>query len=608
MTLIDRAILSIWPSVGVSRLQNKARAALLSAEVEKLSGYDAARRGPTDNFVPLVSGPNLLSMTEGRRAAAAAHDAARNDPLGRRAVSMLPAYIVGRGHRPLIPGAPKDEPHLAAWERFVETCDVHDETWDFHHFARMAVGAMVEAGFAFIEYEDRADVNAPLGVKVLEAAFLDQSVTRFGSQNADHIVINGIEIDARGKRIGYWLFDAHPNDNHMTLRPPVSRFVSVDRVDMVWTPRRPGELVPVTWLAAAIRTMKDRKDYLDFERLRAKVQACLALFVKGAGNGGAGQVQRSQSDQGTTASVRDAHGIPQEQINPATILYGDHGTEVTPIEPKGQGLVEVVLTTAERDVAASVSVPYFLLTGNYAGANFSTSRMALQAFRQELDVWQANASRLIYVRAWRRVMAAAARLGQVAGNVVPNRWIAPRLYVADENKDAQAKRERLETGLESHFDVIESEGRDPYAVLDDMQRWRDELQQRSLSLASAAPAAAAPAQPSTDANDEGSDEETPEGDEERAPDGNEAASQLSLNDLGIAVRSGVLTPEPSIEASIRAQWGLPEMGSAALAAWAEGGNIRAPITLAPSAVDNAQAPPSVMPDADEAEPEDIRPS
>jgi hypothetical protein len=50
---------------------------------------------------------------------------------------------------------------------------------------------------------------------------------------------------------------------------------------------------------------------------------------------------------------------------------------------------------------------------------------------------------------------------------------------------------------------------------------------------------------------------------------------------GVAVRAGLITPNPVDEAFIRRMFGLPDMSEEVRRAWQETGGVRTPITLVP---------------------------
>jgi hypothetical protein len=72
----------------------------------------------------------------------------------------------------------------------------------------------------------------------------------------------------------------------------------------------------------------------------------------------------------------------------------------------------------------------------------------------------------------------------------------------------------------------------------------------------------------------------PDGDEgaEAVPSIVDLQAKEKLDAIGVAVRAGVLTPEQSLEQSVRQSLALPEMGSDVLSEWRDN-PIRSPITL-----------------------------
>ena len=62
-------------------------------------------------------------------------------------------------------------------------------------------------------------------------------------------------------------------------------------------------------------------------------------------------------------------------------------------------------------------------------------------------------------------------------------------------------------------------------------------------------------------------------------DDGENATSVDLNEYGVAVRAGVITPQVEDEKSIRRGAGLPEMSAEAVELWGDQGGVRQPITL-----------------------------
>jgi len=61
---------------------------------------------------------------------------------------------------------------------------------------------------------------------------------------------------------------------------------------------------------------------------------------------------------------------------------------------------------------------------------------------------------------------------------------------------------------------------------------------------------------------------------------------------GVAVRAGLLTPNPDDEAFVRKMFGLPEMNVDVRRSWQEAGGTRSPITIQPEGGEDESLPES----------------
>lgn len=476
MSLFDRALLTVSPSLARRRAENRLAFHAIEGARADLS-YDAARRGSGDGWVAVNSGPNAIGAADGPRSRAAARDVVRNTPTGSRAVDLLSNHIVGTGFQPRMSNIAeaRRNAQLDVWKHFTRSCDP-EGLWRFHAKARLAVTAMIEGGFSFLHYRPGPSVDAPLLVEVLEADYLD--MTRHGDTTDGGVIFHGIEFDRFGARTGYWLFDQHPGEAQRLRTLPVSRFVPASQVDPVLRPRRPGEVVPATWFAPAVETMRDRKDYLTSERMRMKVQACLAMIVRGAQPGaieglkGSGQPgSPSALGGGPVGPLQDADGRRIEGMSPGLIAYLNGPADISMVEPRGATALTDFVRVSDHDIAAAFSVPHFMLTGDLSQVNFASAQIGLIQFHAMLDCWQSDiVEPLIYARAWARAMEAAKTLGALSGYDEPD-WAAPQRHYADIVKAAKAQQQEVEAGFRSVQDVIRTRGGDPAEVLRERAEW-----------------------------------------------------------------------------------------------------------------------------------------
>ena len=475
-----------------AQLGARAEAArALRAQAAESFGYDAARRDVGDRWAPVTAGPNAIATRDGLLTRAASRDAERNNPLARRIIDILPSYVVSTGFRPRLRedeiGEARAARQMAAWRRFVAYADP-EGVWNFHASARLAFSTTVQSGYALLRWYPGGSVDAPLHCRVLEPDFLDASKTSFDLADGGY-TLNGIEFDGEGRRRAYWLYDRHPGETGLALSRPESARVPADEVDMLWLPRRPGEIVPVTWLSAAMETLRDRRDYLTSERVRAKMQACIALIANGVRPGALDSLSKSGAGGasavggGASEPLRDAQGRVVESMRPGMIGYLQGG-EITAFEPRGVVGTKDFVWVADHDIGTSVGMPHFMLTGNYSGVNFSSAQLGLLQFLTMLDVWQDAVEQLVYARAWRRCMEAEARLGRAPRVPDAPVWAWPRKHIADIVKQMEAILGPIDAGLDSAIAAIEARGDDPAEVIAQRRRWRE--MERRAGLAGAA--------------------------------------------------------------------------------------------------------------------------
>lgn len=73
--------------------------------------------------------------------------------------------------------------------------------------------------------------------------------------------------------------------------------------------------------------------------------------------------------------------------------------------------------------------------------------------------------------------------------------------------------------------------------------------------------------------------------------------KAQMDAYGVAVRAGVITPQPADEDSFRQKLGLPPMSNEAKSAWKDDKGVRRPITLVqPGASPGQQSAPTEDPE------------
>jgi len=484
--VIDAVLRRLAPGLAAARAQSRLELATAEAARAQVQAYAAAQIGGRHagwrRTHESADAANYGALPWLR---ASARDLVRNDPHANRAVRVIVAHVAGTGVRPR-PDVEEGAGALARaardqWRRFADNCDPEGRT-DWYGQQRLLTRSVVESGEAlrvWTAIEDRGRLF--WRCRVLEADWLDHS--RDGELPAGGRIVQGVEFDAIGRRVAYWMHDRHPGDRFSIGTRFGSRRISAEFVDHVYERLRPGQARGVSWFAPVAVPLRDLADLAEAELVRKKLEACISMVVHNANeDGGVGGAALAAVDGPGGAPMTTAAGAPIERMQPGMVLQARPGWTVDFMAaPPSQGLAEHMRERLHA-IAAGVGVTYHQMTGDLSQANYSSLRGGQVEFERLVDAWQDEL--MIHQTgrpAWRRVMEAALAQREVL-RIPRAAWVRPRRPWVDPQKEANAARLNVEAGFESPSDVIERMGEDPEARLDEIARWRDAAEARGLKL------------------------------------------------------------------------------------------------------------------------------
>lgn len=464
--LIDRALEAFSPGVAAKRMAARRSLTLMR-------GYDAAQRGRGTEGWHAAS-----TDADGEIAAAAPmlrarmRDLVRNNPMAAQAVQVLVNNIVGPGIRPRANTGNKKldkkvDDLFRAWSK---SCDRHGHT-DFYGLQNLAVREMIEGGdlFAIKRPTRMRGKLVPLEIELREADHLDAA--RFDSRPSGVTIRQGIEYDAAGRRLGYWMFDEHPGSNAPVFtRKLESRRVPADRVAHLFERQR-TQARGVPWGAPAMRAIRDVDDWQRAELVRKKTEACVVGVVLGAG----------EESEGIAPSVLDSEGNTIEQFEPGLIAYAPGGKDIKFNQPASTGGVYEWHRVQLHIIAAGFRVPYALMTGDLSQANFASSRVGLNEFRRMVDQlqWQ-TVIPMLCEPIWRWFIEMAQTAGFLPDRDIPVEWAPPRFESVNPLQDAQADRLEVRAGFSTLAQQIARRGYDPEEVMAEAQAMNKKMDEMGL--------------------------------------------------------------------------------------------------------------------------------
>jgi lambda family phage portal protein len=447
-----------------------------TGELAAAPGYDAAsqtRRARTWRAPTIGANDSVLPSLALLRARARA--LVRNDGYARAAIDRLVSNIVGGG---LVPQsqAPDDAFRDAvqrAWLRWTDEADAAGRL-DLYGLQAQAVRSWLEAGEVFVRIRSRRPedgLSVPMQLELLEPEYVpvEYSITtRDGNR-----VRAGIEFDALGRRVAYWVHRHRPGalqdlDTAQLVRLPAGDGLVRERVLHLYEPLRPGQLRGVPVLTQALLRLRDLDLFSDATLLRQQLANMFVGFlVPGHGAVDAGTDFRGQPIE------RDAEGRGVVGLEPGLFHELAPGADVKFAEPPApQGFADFARAQLMA-AAVAADVPYELLTGDLRDVSDRAVRVVLQEFRRRVEQRQHH---LVVYQFCRPVWAAWFAHALMAGAIpVPPRaaddpawsaveWIAPAWPALHPVQDVEAERAMVRAGFKSRTQVAKERGYDVEAL------------------------------------------------------------------------------------------------------------------------------------------------
>ncbi|PRB80520.1 phage portal protein [Pseudomonas sp. MYb185] len=314
--------------------------------------------------------------------------AVRNDPYAGAAISKRVTNLIGTG---IVPHPQIQDKDVRAalqelWEDWVDEADADGRT-DFYGLQAL-IGRMVEeSGECFVRVRHRRDEDGlavPLQLQVLPPEFVP--IERNFKTRRGNIVRAGIEFDAIGRRVAYWMYQQNPGDSgaQLTGYNTLHR-IPADQVLHVYEVLEAGQLRGVPRLASVLLRLKSLDNYDDAVLFRQEVSNLFAGFIKKPLPEGPPQVDAVTGEP----LVTDHDGTPMAALEPGSMHELLEGEEVQFSDPPDAGNTYIDFMRQQLQAAAvGVELPYELLTGDMKDISDRVLRILLNDFRRRIEQLQ----------------------------------------------------------------------------------------------------------------------------------------------------------------------------------------------------------------------------
>ena len=418
-----------------------------------------------------------------------------NNAIARGLVDFLVCNIVGNGisPQPLVSNKRTRERIIALWERWGEQADFADAL-DVYGLQTLAVRTWLTSGEAFVIHRPYdTDSGVAYQVQVLEPDF----VPLLNGENPDNnnAICQGIEFDARGKIVAYWVLKSAANlaADRLAVAGWLDRAERIEAryVSHVFEPLRPGQLRGIPPLSVSLVRLRNTDDLDDAVLERQRIANLFVTFITrppGEMEDYVPPTGVSSSDAG--GSVADAAGTEPESLPPIELEPGasqvlDDGEDVRFSDPPDAGTNYVdYMRWNYRTICASYGIPYAVAFNDYADANDRTMRVALNEFARRVTQMTENIVVHQLCRPMRRKFFDAAILAGLLPSNKPEirntRWVPQAKPYIHPVQDMQALRMKYELGLTSRTEMALQQGKD--ADLLDGEIAHDNARERKLGL------------------------------------------------------------------------------------------------------------------------------
>ncbi len=365
----------------------------------------------------------------------------------------------------------------AAWNAWASSPVTVDGRLTLRRFEKLIIKTVACDGEAFVRLWRGFEGNAHgLALQAIDADLIDETFNRprRGTQNEIRM---GVEIDAIGRPVGYWVWDAVGTD---LVRERY--FVPANEMLHLYDPERVNQTRGVTWVHSVMVPAHMLNAYEESEAVAARIGASkMGLFEK-----------RADSLAGDLAtSSRPA----TMEANPGTFEIVPDGYEFKAWEPDHPtAQFPAFIKQMLRKIASGFSVFYNVLANDAEGVSYSTMRSFALV---ERDDWRSIQQDFIDM--WRRPLYAAwLGMALLAGSLTlptrdPSRYLAvrhrPRGWQwIDPEKEARAAVVSIQNGLGTRTCFLAEKGEDIEDVFAELARERALAEEYGINVSGEVPA------------------------------------------------------------------------------------------------------------------------
>lgn len=436
----------------ITRTRNAFR-----AFTRAFSGYDITGGSGRWPAAYALHAPISQQLAASRLASRKVSHQSENNALVSSIIQHAVTAVIGDGPtvRPMHPDAEIAAQLQRAWNTFYQDSGIEGGMALGGYLSRVARGFYVD-GESFTQLVvDPVTMRLKLRLLTAEQVDSSKTVPSLGMTGDLPMIVAGVEYDADGRIVAYWVFKTPPDAPWASVEPAV-RILALD-ICHVFEPRFPGVPRGMSPLTAVAPPAMELDNCIDAAVVKLRT-TCLV-----------GMVVRDPNGEMAFSETTDPASL---YLEPGATLRLPPGADVSFPPTSEMNTVPEVLSHIERLVCAGAGVPAFMATGDFGAINFSAGKLGLATFQRRVKAIQQNhiVAQLL-TPIWDRLVLLEVLSGRLRApdfEAHPERYTAQFLFpgwpAIDELKAAKANTLNIAAKVKSRAEIISEGGRDPADV------------------------------------------------------------------------------------------------------------------------------------------------
>lgn len=441
---------------------------------------------------------------------------------------------------------------------FCRNCDIRGMN-DFAGIQQLTYRAWKRDGDVGTLLVDRGDQPK---LQSIEGDYIESPAGKYNPA-----MVDGVELNEVGGPIRYWVRGDDPN------KPFRFNYVGVDPRNFIFLTNadRLNGVRGASQFAQGFELFDQISGYLEGTVLAAKIASYAAIVIK---KNNAANIVSNLGTRTNTAGVAQK----KRTWEPGQMIYLEPGEDISTVNPNQptQSFPDSIAAFA-RFVGLKFGLTIEQVLLDFSRTSYSSSRAARLQVQSTIDTTQRQFAEQFVCRIYRWWISKTVKSGGFKTAAPEKFWDHEWIPVArpgvDQAKEIDYAERAVALGIDARSYISTGNGYQFSKLCEQNQRDREMMQKHNLPVVDTATTG--------------------------APDPELERIKAEADAYGVAVRAGVVTPQPEDETQFRERLNLPAMAKGATDAWEKDKGARRPITLTPPPGEPAAVSTGVKPDESE---------